>query len=139
MSGVLRTCTVDELAEFKLRVGYKKGKKTLWFRYAYDGKVYEIPNCMTTNVPRSWEAVFENGYYFPELEKPTPPSPPRPKPETFGPQTWNFEENAVPIDEPEPQAPAPPPAYQPIPGWQLGPITYSWEKKWHGDRDLGAC
>ena len=37
MSGVLRVCTVDELSELKLRIGYKKGRKTLWFRYTHDG------------------------------------------------------------------------------------------------------
>ena len=133
MSGVLRACTVDELAEFKLRVGYRKGKKTLWFRYAYDGRVYKIPNCMTLDVPRSWESVFEHGYYFPDLERPTPPSSPKTKPETFGPQTWRLEENAVPVDEPEhqPPVPAPAPAHQPSPDRQLGPITNSWEKLWH--------
>jgi hypothetical protein len=134
MSGVLRTCTLDEAAEFKLRVGWLKGKKTLWFRYAYDGMVYEIPRCLTTDVPNSFRAAFpEEGFTPDNWSEPVYQEPIKPKAETFGTGSWNLEDTWIGELRDRPEPPAPAPATVPPICDREFLMSRSWQKKWLGD------
>jgi hypothetical protein len=125
----LKTLTRDvETPQFLKEVGFLHGKHDLRFQYALDGEWYTLPRCMRTSIPSKWEVLAQDPPE-PVYQKPAQIDECRP----FTPEEIEFFEECFRAWEPKPQAPAP--AYQPSPDRQLGPITYSRGKLWHGDPD----